>query len=272
MKKTAIMALGMVFCSIYSFAQTFASGDKIVSASIGAGTIKFRPVENGATFIQRVSMEWCVKDKLLDNNAAIGIGVILDNSYGGKYTGRVFGTYDYTYDRYRHTKGGMVNGTRYTSSVEKVNTSQRFGGGYADADMARDDLKALMSASFHYQPIKNLDTYATMGLGLGIICHTQGNYRNGDEDIEVKNYVGNTFMLGGLERYDTYSYNDYDHIEWSDKPDTKVAFSFAFFIGARYYFTPKWAANMELGLLSSVLRKSYGHGFDIFAVGVSYKL
>ena len=89
-----------------------------------------------------------------------------------------------------------------------------------------DELSLGAICSFHYQFIDKLDTYAQLGLGVG---------------------------------YAIYSWND-DY--WgSYTAGNHVFFDFTGSLGVRYYFTPKFAVNGELG---------YTAGSYIMA-GVSYK-
>lgn len=82
--------------------------------------------------------------------------------------------------------------------------------------------------SFHYQFIDKLDTYVQVGLGAG---------------------------------YSFYSWNDGYLNEYSAAYSNNVFFDFTSSLGARYYFTPSFAVNGEVGYTAG----SY------FMAGVSYK-
>ena len=45
----------------------------------------------------------------------------------------------------------------------------------------------------------------------------------------------------------------------------------ALYVGATYYITDNWGIDAQIGMISSVLQKSYTNSFAIFAVGASYK-
>ena len=57
-----------------------------------------------------------------------------------------------------------------------------------------------------------------------------------------------------------WSYNDLDHVVWSDGSQDKktgVCFAMSVLVGARYYFTEHLAANAELGMIGGCQQRVY---------------
>ena len=85
-----------------------------------------------------------------------------------------------------------------------------------------------VNASFHYEFIDKLDTYVTIGLGGGVDAAKTKYKWNSNGKKEYKEFFG-------------------------VEPETESAsasqgiFGWVSSLGARYYFTNNWAANVELG-------------------------
>ena len=265
MKKLIVLMSAMVLSASVSFGQTFEKGDKVASLGVGVGSVKNVPnPDKSATFTQKLSMEWCIVDNLMDKGS-IGLGFAINNGYGGAYESKMLGTYDYSYvvQTQRREKHDRYNRYYY---VYDSYIQNRNGMGVADVDLNRNDLTALFMASFHYQFIDKLDTYFTLGLGVTSMFHLSGNYRN-EEGFEAAFKVHDPDKDYSV----SYSYNDLDHVEWQDGLGTILRPAMAVHVGARYYFTENWAANMEVGLLNATFSDKYGSGYNVFSIGASYK-
>lgn len=267
MKKLGILMSAMVLSASASFGQTFQSGDKVASLGVGVGVVKNIPnPDQSATFTQKLSMEWCVKDGLFEKGS-IGIGFAINNGYGGAYETEIAGKYDYSYtvEKYKHYKNDR---NRWVTELYDVDVVKRKGYGTADADLNRNDLTAMFTASFHYQFLDKLDTYFTLGVGVTTIFHLTGNIHN-ENEFESKSDTPN--FTNNKTDYDfKYSFNDLDHVKWQGL-GTILRPAMAVHVGARYYFTENWAANMEVGLLNATFSDKYGSGYNVFSVGASYK-
>ena len=116
--------------------------------------------------------------------------------------------------------GGSLNNrfrtdTPYKDDYEKVKTVE-------------DWFTVTVNASFHYEFIDKLDTYVTLGLGGGVDA--------------AKSKV----------KYSSEAKKEYKEFTGSELKDEKYSASQGIFgwvssLGARYYFTNNWAANVELG-------------------------
>ena len=42
-------------------------------------------------------------------------------------------------------------------------------------------------------------------------------------------------------------------------------------IGARYWITPRWAANIQAGMVSGALRNGWDNSYNFLSVGASLK-
>ncbi|MBR4118862.1 MAG: hypothetical protein IKK64_02140 [Bacteroidales bacterium] len=261
MKRFLILSLLFVFTMGVSAQGVFGVGDKKVDLTIGVGKVR----HTGATFDQHVNMEWGVA-KIADK-FTIGVGFSVNNTYGGKVVGTIYGEYDY---KYTQTHIGRVYNMREdrwvnTSETRKI---RRHDTGSATADIKREDVNAMAIVSFHYSPIKKLDTYARLGLGIG--CKTylfknirdEKGFKKADEKIEINN--------NNMHGTTTFKYNDLDHVTWSGYK-AKPAAAMALYVGATYYITDNWGVDAQIGMISSVLKKTYENSFAVFAVGASYK-
>lgn len=106
---------------------------------------------------------------------------------------------------------------------------------YYKSKDAYDNITLAAIGSFHYEFIDKLDTYVTLGLGFGIGIHkSKIDYT----DPELEEY-------------------------WGDRKDSSSNGYFGWIssLGARYYFTNQWAANVEFGWT----------GAGYFTIGATYK-
>lgn len=246
--------------------DVFVKGSRKMDLTIGVGTIEY-PDKNRATFDQHFSMEWGV-GRIADK-VTVRLGFQLNNSYGGTFEGMVAGIYDYSY---RFTTTGQV----YSYSDKKwhsVNDSKdikREGVGTADADISREDINALFVAGFHYSPLKKLDTYVKVRVGVGVMNYIVSNHRNtsGFGSANV-NSVNNSNIVNTTT---TYRYNDLDHVQWEGF-DAKVVPAMSVYIGATYMITPQIGADIQLGIIGANLKdknKGYPNSYSVFALGSSY--
>ena len=263
MKKLIVLSTLLAFTLGINAQNLFDKGSTRVNFSIGVGAARFY----GATFDQHVNMEWGVA-KIADN-FSIGVGFSVNNSYGGKFESLLFGEYEYTYTKKYTTKKKNAH-NRWVQSTENKEI-KREGYGTAKANLAREDFNAMVTASFHYSPIKKLDTYAIVGLGVGCKTYVANNFKN-IEGLKEAN-VENKQILDNNERksWISYKYDDLDHVEWNT-PKAKAAAAMALYVGATYYITDNWGVVAQVGMISSNLEgKHYPNSFGIFAVGASYK-
>ena len=254
-------------CSVN--AQTFQKGDMILDVDLGFGTadaVEFnkkqgipvgRKVSTG-TFTQKIAFEIGAADY---GFGSFGIGAMITNAYGFGVNGVATGIYDYSYKTEHYRKGsGRFKWEHYNSS-----TVQRKGMVSGDATTHVEDINILLKCSFHKQFVKNLDTYATLGLGASIYTAVI----NPSDDIKFDS-DGHMFDSNYSNSYQVvFSYNDGDHVEWQGA-DTKARFAMALFVGARYYLTTHWALNCELGLTSASFKEN-GNVYNICSIGTSYK-
>lgn len=134
--------------------------------TIGVGTIAYLD-KSRATFDQHFGMEWGVCK--IAQKFTLGIGFAVNNSYGGQFEGVASGSYDYTY---KHTFRGKMYSYASNSwkTFNETNDKQRKGTGYADADIAREDINAMFTIAMHFSPMQKLDTYVKVGAVLAA-CH-----------------------------------------------------------------------------------------------------
>ena len=96
--------------------------------------------------------------------------------------------------------------------------------------------------SFHYQFVDKLDTYVSIGVGGGTVLSKDKYKYNSEYKEAYKEIYGETLK---------------DYVDRS----SQTCFNWVSSIGARYYFTDKWAANAEFGWT----------GANYFAIGATYK-
>ena len=232
--------------------NVFDVGEKKADFNIGVGIINYadRP---RATFDQHLNLEWGVAK--LGEKVTLGVGFVLNNTYGGEFDAVVTGEYDYKYSK-----------TTNTGGVTRKEEITRKGSGTADADVTRDDINAMATVSFHYSPLKNLDTYVKVGAGFGCLSYSINNVynREGFYTENVNNLSGSTLVK--------YRYDDLEHANWNGY-DPKIVASVAAYIGATYYFNDEWGLDAQIGLISANLtnKAKHANAFALFALGVAYK-
>ncbi|MBR5323487.1 MAG: hypothetical protein IKV14_01530 [Muribaculaceae bacterium] len=263
MKKLGILSILVAIAIGVNAQNIFDKGSKKIDLTIGIGSVRHL----GATFDQHVNMEWGVAK--IGDKFTIGVGFAVNNSYGGVNESTIYGEYDYTYSQTYTTKIKNSH-NRWVQSSEKKDV-KREGYGSATANVGREDFNTMLTASFHYSPIKKLDTYAKIGLGVGCKTYVFNKIRNenGFKEANIKDKK----ILDNSERksWISYSYNDLDNVEWQGYK-AKVAASMALYVGATYYITDNWGIDTQIGMISSNLEgKYYPNSFGIFAVGASYK-
>lgn len=234
---------------------TFAKGDKVANLNIGLGSL------NGSfAFGQQLSMEWCVVDGLIGNRASLGVGFAINNNALGKYTTYMSGHYDYTYTT-----------TTYSSRYNKTytGTQRREGYGRCNAVVTQDNISAMATCSFHFQFTNKLECYALVGFGVGANFNIFDYYNV--RGLEEKNH-DNTFQNGSYETRVVYSYNDFDHVVWeSGIKKASACFAVSSLVGARYYFSPQWGAQMELGMIGGTFNRQTTSGCTVWSIGISHK-
>ncbi len=232
--------------------NVFNVGEKRGDLNIGVGIINYHD-RTRATFDQHVNFEWGVAK--LGEKVTLGVGFALNNTYGGQFDAVLAGDYDYKYIK-----------TTTTGNVTKAETITRKGTGTADADIVRDDINLMGTVSFHYSPLKNLDTYVKVGVGIGCLSYSINDVcnREGFSYENVNKLSGNTLTK--------YRYNDLEHANWYGY-DPKVVGSVAAYIGATYFIDDVWGIDAQIGLLSSNLcnKAKHSNAFGLFALGVAYK-
>ena len=267
MKKFLILPLAAAFVFNAAAQETFSNGDTKVGLTIGVGTVAYAD-KNRATFDQHLTMEWGVAS--VADKFTIGVGFAINNQYGGQYEGMVAGEYKYQYYRQQY-------GSQYSFSKDKWERYDdskyvtREGGGTATADVAREDVDALFIASLHFSPMDRLDTYCTLGLGVGCMSYVTSNYRNtsGFSDADFNEHRETQYT----DSYIRFKYNDLDHVKWKGMK-SKVVPSMAFYIGATYYLNSNWGLDAQLGLINANFKgakKGYANSYGVFALGASYK-
>lgn len=271
--KKIFAALGALLLCAGANAQTFKVGDMVGDIGIGVGVAnsfdqkgsKFPnwtfDKANKATFTQKIAFEYGVANI---GSSVLGVGFLIDNAYGAGYTGIAYGTYDYNYSStvWRYT----TNHNRYVWSSGEPTIHNRKGAGYAKASMNLENVDVMLKASLHHEFIDNLDTYLTIGAGVSVYKWLISPDESVSTGLSKRNET--------LDRNDkhtqvVFNYNDFDHVKWNGGK-AKAHFSMAAFVGARYYITPTWAVNAELGLTSASFKKNQ-NTFNIFSLGASYK-
>ena len=235
--------------------NVFEVGDKRVDINIGGGIVNYTECPK-MSFDQHINLEWIVAK--LGKKVSLGVGMALNNIYGGFKEAVISGEYDYTYTK--------TISTYNTAVVEQV---ARKGKGTADADISRDDINAMATVSFHYSPTKKLDTYIKVGAGFGCISYIVDNVytREGFYSENVYKALDNSH--NAMVRY---RYNDLDHTNWPEY-DIKFAGSVAAYIGATYYFNGELGLDAQIGLISANLsnKAKNANAFSLFALGIAYK-
>lgn len=268
MKKFLLLgAMGLIAFSVHA-QDAFDKGDRKMDLAIGVGTVAYADKSRG-TFDQHFGMEWGI-GRIADK-VTIGFGFAVNNIYGGKYQNKVIGEYDYKYTR--TTFGKVYNfSTKKWDRINETKKVSREGIGTADADITREDLNALVTISFHYSPIPQLDTYLKIGTGVGYMTYLVGNYQNTDgfQSASVNDHRETQYT----DITTRYNYNDLDHVKWSSVGGSKIVPAMATYVGATYFLTESWGIGTQFGLISANIKdkdKGYPNSYGIFAVGATYK-
>ncbi len=280
MKKLFFASALAMLGSLAATAQV-EQGDRFLELGIGVGAAENINGTKGM-FTQRLAGEWIIKDNLFNLfgvDFALGVGFQIDNAAGGRYEGLVSGKYDYYYTT-TITKHKQDNGHGRPITTTESNSTHREGTGLAIADVTRDNLSLMPTVSLHGKVWKQLDVYATFGLGLGVMTNNLSNYEPTTINIpgvgEVgglykKDYYDKTTMPNGDVWEFRYSFNDADHAEWNKKPyKSKATFACAFYLGARYFINKTWGVNAQFGLISANVNKTYGNSYNILSFGATY--
>lgn len=278
MKKSTLTALFIAAAlpSMAVHAQEINESSRFIELGIGVGASEGTGKTLGM-FTQRLAAEWIVKDNIFhiaDKPFALGVGFQIDNAAGGRYSSIVDGKYDYKYS-YTIRKETETHGR--PSWKTETHHDTRKGVGFASADVIRDNISLMPTVSLHGKFFRNIDVYATFGLGLGIQTYSLGNYETVDrvagigpiQSFESKDFShesevnGKTWIWSG-------GYNDIDHAEWNKKPyKAKAGFACAFYLGARYFLNSNWAVNAQFGLISANVRRSC-NSYNLLSVGATY--
>lgn len=195
MKKTLIAALAAL-ATLGAVASTPQKGDLLGEAGIGVGAISGPGSSRGA-FTQRIAVEKAIEE------------------------------FEFLNADWTLTAGFQVNNGVSTGSSEIITPLYSY-----KTNFTYDDLTLMPMASIHHGFTDNLDGYATLGLGLGLL-----NYKSS----------------GNL----AYKY-------------TEASFAMSFNLGARYWLSANLAVNAQFGLVSAAWKNSYG-SYNILSAGVTYK-
>lgn len=248
-------------------AQEFNKGDRKADLTVGVGVVAYKD-ESRVTFDQHASMEWGVASVV--GKFTIGVGFQVNNSYGGRFDSKVIGEYDYYYTS--HTRGKVYSyKDKKWNPLNEDKEIHRKGSGTADATIAREDVDVLATVSFHYSPIKRLDTYVKVGAGVGYMTYLYGNYSN-EQGFTKSDYErNNSSKITDTRTW--WSFNDLDHVKWSNG-DSKIVPAIGVYIGATYMLTERWGLDAQIGLISANIKdadKGYPNSYGVFAMGASYK-
>lgn len=165
----------------------------------------------GAMFTQRLNFECILNTDVLSDNLLLGLGAQLSNG---------------------------VRNTSYTSKWETPELKSK---------LTRDDISIMPTVSLHGKFVRNLDLYATFGLGLGIM--------NWKENVTMYETVDpNTVLVKTIK-----------------DSNSTACFSTGFYVGARYFLNESWGLNAQIGLISANVRKSWGNSYNVFSIGGSYR-
>lgn len=278
MSKSFFVLIALL-CSVSNFvvnAQSFKKGDKVVDLGVGVGLADVVKVtgsglslttEAGSamTFTQKLSFEY---GAFQFGKSTIGVGVTLSNAYGLGFESVSVGTYDYDYTitHYHKETGGPSFRPHTYWTPYHWTTMHRQGAATVKSKNHIDDISALLKASYHIELSKGLDTYATFGLGISyykymITPAEDGDLESGHNDLN-NNYNGTIQLV--------YSYNDADHIKWTDGSSDHVRLAMALCVGARYYINSSFGIYGEFGLTSGSFKKDL-NVYNLLSVGASYK-
>lgn len=248
--------------------RLFGKGKVVVSAGVGYGLKSYKGGESGSMFAQKISVEFGIAN--IGKNGSFGLGFTVANAYGDSRDGKIAGTYDYTYTSmmqhyYKNSQKRWVVDT-------KTSTHRREGAGCADATLKKDDVKFLLTMSYHYQFTDKLEGYAAVGGGVALLNGLVSNPHNYDGlDKGSKKESVNKNDKSEQWKY-SYSYDDFDHIDFSGNKFTKVAAAAAAYVGARYHLSSRFSLYGEVGMTAAAFKESYGHNFDLCTIGCSLDL
>jgi hypothetical protein len=186
------MLVAIMAASMLQAQGIISKGEKVANLGIGFGS--YLGGSGYSTTVPPISLsvEYGVKDGLLDGKASIGVG----------------GYLAYSANKSESTIPDPTAANPFQTTT--------FGFEYSYFIIGARGL-------FHYQFVDKLDTYAGLMLGY-----------NAASSKSIGNNTGVAASVGG--------------------------FSYSTFIGARYYFTPKWSAFAEIG-----------YGIATIEIGISTK-
>ena len=114
-----------------------------------------------------------------------------------------------------------------------VRTSSMDIPGLFSTSATRDDITLMPYVGLHHGFTERLEGYVSLGMGLGLL--TARVSVDGESDSA-----------------------------------TDAAFAMALNLGARYWFSPSWAVNTQIGIPSAIWKDGTA-SYNIFSVGISYK-
>lgn len=250
MKKLITLPL-VALLGLSAFAQG-GKGEMTIDLGVGYGSMgtagKAMTSGRHTMFTQRLGAEWVVIPEMINGKFDLAAGFYINNAYGTRKDG-VSGTFDYSY----------TATTKWPWDKRATTTTyKRKGEGTATLNAKRDDLNFLPTVSFRFNVTRKFQVYASVGFGVGMIHTFDESYDNAD-GFKSNSSSGNV----------TYSYNDLSHAKWSMDTGTKVCFSYASYVGVRYFFSDKFGVNAQTGLLSSNNYSDWGGSESYVSVGVS---
>lgn len=266
-----ILGAAMLAGGITASAQAFSKGDVVADLNIGAGVAnttdvryseadKKNVVEEATKglFTQRLGVEFGIYN--INKKMSLGLGFSFLNAVGNTHM-YATGSYDYEYTVFTYEKGNR-NSWWITDSRQ----NRRTGTGTALAKATLVDFTAMVRLAYHYSFSDKLDTYLGVGFGVSRMstCFSDFTDESGfgkKTEVLDKDYRFNTQLV--------YSFNDYDHVEWSNG-GSDGRFAAAVYLGARYYVTDHIGIQAELGLPNVTCRKDFNN-YSIFSIGASYK-
>lgn len=248
--------------------RMFRKGKVVVSAGVGYGLKSYKGGESGSMFAQKISVEFGIAN--VGKKGSFGLGFTVANAYGDGRDGKIAGTYDYTYTSvmehyHRNSQKRWVIDT-------KTSTHRREGAGSADATLKKDDIKFLLTLAYHHQLTDKLEGYAAIGGGVALLNGLVSNPHNYD-GLEKKSQKESVDTSDKSEQWrNSYSYDDFDHIDFSANKFTKVAPAAAAYVGARYHLGNRISLYGEVGMTAAAFKEDYGHNFDLCTIGCSFDL
>lgn len=267
MKKITVVFCSFLIGSLAVSAQCFTKGDKIASVNLGVGTVD-TSFDNKVTFDQHISMEWGIAS--FADKFTLGLGFQISNMYGSKNQSNVLGKYNYTYYETYRGKFRIYSKDQW-SYFDESGDKKRTGMGTATADVAKEDVSAMVTASLHFSPISKLDTYVKVGLGGGMMNWVVSDIRN-PQGFSSKNVNKDQDDTNRKVTW-RYSYNDLDHVKWEGYK-LKGCISAAAYVGASYYFTDNFGVDAQVGMIAGnfrVKKDGYSTSVSIFTIGGVYK-